>query len=302
MTVERPAPSRLIARLGAHPVRWALVLALCVRLAYVAVACVGTQFPRHRPFDCDSRPVAGVPWGNTPVIAVDVWTRGDGCHYLAIARDGYHPLPGSTSTAFFPLYPLLIRWAARLGGVSDVAAGLVLSNVLGFAAWALLARLAARRLPGPEAALALALFAAFPTRNFEMSVNTESLFLVLSVGAFWAYEQRRELTNPITTLLSGNEGPQAYLAVAGALWMLVVMVRRRAPVRDVVYVAASVAVPLSSGSMYSLARFVGVLFPVFFAAATELAPRPRARIAYWVVAAALAVWTAYRVGHGGAVV
>jgi len=46
---------------------------------------------------------------------LDLWSRFDGGYYLAIATEGYD-LNAPDRTAFFPLFPMLIRLGATLGG------------------------------------------------------------------------------------------------------------------------------------------------------------------------------------------
>ena len=119
---------------------------------------------------------------------VDVWARWDSEWFLKIAEEGYS-WPSSTP-AFFPLYPLLIAGLAPVIGGHAVLAGLLISLAAGAAAFALLYRLTAARL-GSEAAGRTVLFLALaPTSLFFGAVYSESLFLLLAVGAFLAAERR----------------------------------------------------------------------------------------------------------------
>ncbi|MBX6763528.1 MAG: glycosyltransferase family 39 protein [Rubrobacteraceae bacterium] len=119
------------------------------------------------------------------------WANWDGAWYSGIATSGYG-LHAPESTAFFPLYPLLVHLGVRLGG--------------GVAPWGVAVSLAAlpfafyfvyetaARLHGDRAARASVLtLAFFPTAFFLNAVYTESLFLALSAGCLWAALVRRDL-------------------------------------------------------------------------------------------------------------
>jgi Mannosyltransferase (PIG-V) len=113
--------------------------------------------------------------------------RWDAAWYLRIADSGYGD--SEPRAAFFPLYPLLVRSLATLGGGSE-AALLVASYVVAFAAFvaalALLYRLVSLELGRRLAAPTLLLLAVFPAAVFFGAPYSESLFLALAVGGFYA--------------------------------------------------------------------------------------------------------------------
>ncbi len=114
--------------------------------------------------------------------------RWDAVWYLGIADTGYTEA-GSPRTAFFPLYPLLTRGLGELGGGGRgallIAAYLVsLAALLG--ALVLLYRLTALELGRRAAAPAVLLLCVFPASFFLGAPYSESLFLLCSVGAFYA--------------------------------------------------------------------------------------------------------------------
>src|SRR3954451_7929786 len=113
-------------------------------------------------------------------------TPGDAGHYVAIAERGYdQPL----RPAFCPLYPLLSR-AVTAPLESPLLGGVAVSFAALAAALFLLHRLVALELGERYARPALLVTALFPTAFFFSAIYTESLFLALSVGAF--YFARRE--------------------------------------------------------------------------------------------------------------
>ena len=113
--------------------------------------------------------------------------RWDAAWYLRIADSGYG---GSDArAAFFPLYPALVFAVAQAGGGSEgallVSAYLVaLASFL--AALVLLYRLVALELGRPLATPTLLLLSVFPAALFFGAPYSESLFLLLAVGAFYA--------------------------------------------------------------------------------------------------------------------
>ncbi len=142
----------------------------------------------------------------------------DGTSYAAIARGGYVTL---AQPAFYPLYPLLERLTAvfTLGHLG--VAGLLVSNVCCLGAFVLLRALAERELGRESARRALIALAVFPTALFLAAAYAESLFLLLSLGAFLALRAHRwplvgllialaTLTRPVGILLLAAVAAEAW--------------------------------------------------------------------------------------------
>jgi len=113
--------------------------------------------------------------------------RWDAVWYLRIAESGYGE--SEARAAFFPLYPLLVRGLATPFGASPAALlsaayAIALGAFLG--ALLLLHRLVTLELGRPLARPALLLLAVFPAALYFGAPYAESLFLLLSVGAFYA--------------------------------------------------------------------------------------------------------------------
>ena len=106
----------------------------------------------------------------------------DSAAYLRIASDGYSYLD---LTAFYPLYPVLVRGAGTIVR-SDVFAGIGLSIAAFAVALYLLHRLVELELGEAPARATVLLTAFFPTALFFSAVYTEGLFLALSVGAIYS--------------------------------------------------------------------------------------------------------------------
>jgi hypothetical protein len=109
-----------------------------------------------------------------------VWGRWDAVHYLDIATQGYQ----GTDMAFFPLFPLLIRFVGTLAG-NHLVAGLLISNVSFFFGLLYLYKLLEREYDRAVARRAIFYVSIFPTAVFFSAVYTESLFFMLTVASFY---------------------------------------------------------------------------------------------------------------------
>ena len=152
--------------------------------------------------------------------------RWDAAWYLVIARYGYRPDLGpftSSRDAFFPLYPLGVR-ALGATGLPLVLAGVLLSTAAlalalygihrlttlelgGSAARAGRSLLDARARPSTSspqqvARLAVLVTAFAPMAFFLSAVYSESLYLALSVGLFYAARRGRFLTAGVLAALA----------------------------------------------------------------------------------------------------
>lgn len=102
----------------------------------------------------------------------------DGIWYRHIAAHGYLLVPGHQSDpAFFPFYPLLLKFVAMIG-ISTGAGGLVVSNFLFLAALVAFDALGTELFPAAHARRATLLLAVFPTSYVCSMVYPESLVLL----------------------------------------------------------------------------------------------------------------------------
>ena len=132
-------------------------------------------------------PLASVSgWGH---YFFDPWARWDAGWYLKIARRGYLPQDGSV--AFFPLYPFLIASLRLLFAGNRLMTGIFISLTACLAAFYLLFRLVELEFSTGAARKSVLFLAVFPTSFFLQAVYTESLFLALTVGSFYAARRRR---------------------------------------------------------------------------------------------------------------
>ncbi len=115
--------------------------------------------------------------------------RWDSVHLLQIATHGY---TAPSSAAFYPLYPLLTHvLGLGLGVGANAIAGVAISVLSFGVALGLLGALTERELGRPAARAAIPLLAFAPLSFFFSAVYTESLFLALSLGAFYALRTDR---------------------------------------------------------------------------------------------------------------
>jgi hypothetical protein len=109
------------------------------------------------------------------------WQRYDANWFAGIASHGYKD---ATSTAFFPLYPLLER--SLLPFVSSpYIAGLIISNVAGLIMLLVLYRLVREDFDSERALRTVLYISVFPTAFFFAAAYNESLFVCLSLLSFY---------------------------------------------------------------------------------------------------------------------
>jgi hypothetical protein len=146
---------------------------------------------------------------------LDVATRWDAKAYVDIAHDGYGSVPANS--AYFPLYPLLMRLlAAPLGGSDDayLVAGLVISNLALLIALLYLARLVAIDHEAGAGLRAAVYLLVFPTSVFLSVVYPESLLIALSIGAVYHARQGQWARSGLLGALAALTRPFIGAAVA----------------------------------------------------------------------------------------
>ena len=128
------------------------------------------------------------PSGGDPTFSSHFGTW-DAAHYLYLSTAGY--AKDVRSCAFYPLWPLLVRWTAHLAGGSHLIAGLVLSNLFSLAAWVLFYERVRRRWGTSVASWAQGFLIVFPGSLFFQFLYSESLFFLLVMMLWWGLEERR---------------------------------------------------------------------------------------------------------------
>lgn len=198
----------------------------------------------------------------------------DGSWYHRIAEQGYLDAT-DPATRFFPLFPLLGRWLGAVLGNSEIAL-IAIANIASLLAAVWLHRITLDETGDPRTAdRAVRLLALFPPAFVLVLAYSESLFLVLALGALLAARRGRwhgaavgaylaGLTRPVGTLLAlpllvrlsidkATRNPRAWLAVAAAplgsatflAWAAVALDDWRAPLDRQQDLRGGVAEPLT---------------------------------------------------------
>jgi hypothetical protein len=142
----------------------------------------------------------------------DIWAKWDSVWYLHIAQQGYSAV--DNTTAFFPLYPLLLAALKPLFLGNGVLAGMFISLLACLVAFYLFYRFVSIDFGGAVAKRSLLFLAIFPTSFFFQTVYSESLFLALTIGCLYA-ARRREF------MLAGLLGALATLTRSAGLLLLI---------------------------------------------------------------------------------
>src|SRR5436190_8840024 len=148
----------------------------------------------------------------------DVWARWDSVWFLRIAVHGYDAASGAAS-AFYPLYPGTVAVLGRAFFGHYVLAGILISLAAALGSFLLLYRLAEERLGADGARRAALYLAVFPFAFFLQAVYSESLYLLLTLGAFALAERRRFLAAGAVTGLALLTRPTGF-ALLPALALL----------------------------------------------------------------------------------
>jgi hypothetical protein len=174
------------------------------------------------------------PFGAFGDVLVAPAARWDSVWFLQIADDGYD---GGDRTAFFPLYPLLVRAGGMLCG-SPLLAAVALSCAAFVVALAALHRLAVIEV-GPDAARwAVFSLALFPGSLWFSAAYSESLFLMVSVGAVLCARRRRwAAAGLLGALAAATRSAGLLLALPLALLWLDAFRAREARGRDALWLA-----------------------------------------------------------------
>lgn len=133
-----------------------------------------------------------------------IWNRWDAVHYLNVARLGYSG-EGSGEhrfmMTFLPLYPFCI-WLAHIFIRNWHFAALAVSNICCAGAFCYCFLLTQKEFGRETAKVAVFYFSIFPTAYFLHVAYSESLFLFLTIGAFYYARQARWLPCALLGMLA----------------------------------------------------------------------------------------------------
>ncbi len=198
------------------------------------------RIPLHKGF------LGRVPWANF-----------DGALYLLISKYGY----GLYQQAFFPLFPLLLAFSKNFFLVRVTGAFFVV--YLSFVVLLVLfTKLALLDMPKKSVVWSLVFLLLFPTSFYLVSIYTESFFLALSLGAFYALRKEKFV---IAALLAGCASATR---VVGVFLFPVVLIeyflylkKEKIPITSIGIVIKVIA--LATLSMGGLLAYMGYLWNVY---------------------------------------
>lgn len=197
-------------------VRYVLFIGICSRvlagfIAYFAV--IAFPFPEGHTF-WQAFPEA--PW-------LDAFGRWDTGWYMNIIDNGYSYIDGEqSSVAFFPLFPLLLKGLQVLLPLHPIQIALVLNTLLFWTGLLLLHRLCLLEYSSSKVAdRAVFYLAVFPASFFFYAPYTESLYLLLTLGAvFYARKGLWLYAGLFGLLASGTRVTGVVIwGILGLVWM-----------------------------------------------------------------------------------
>lgn len=219
-----PLPQRVATGVAAwwrHPdTRTVLPIHLATRigvlvLGFAAVMLIG--FP----------PEAKSRWHIYQNDLLDLPARWDTGWYLMVANEGYLYTPEATADfqqniAFFPAYPMAMRYLAPVFGRHTLWTGVVISLVAFFLALVYFLRLARSELGNDDQSVtAVTLLAAYPFAVFFSAAYTEGLFLLTLVGAVYHFRRDELWRSAFWGFLCGlTRPPGCFLSIVLALMAL----------------------------------------------------------------------------------
>ncbi len=175
---------------GAHagpaatrPLAWALVAAVGSRILIFLVGFLAAEFIGVRGLPVGWRfPARAEVFTGWLGSLFNPWAHWDGVWYIKIATGGYADADGST--AFFPLFPMLLRYVGLLLDGNLLITGILISLLCYAGCVWLLYRLVRRDFDESVASKAVVYLAIGPLSFFLQAAYTESLFLALSLACF----------------------------------------------------------------------------------------------------------------------
>jgi len=207
-------------------VRRAIVITLVMRIALGVFGWIALALePAHRASPVER----GIAHHHVLSVVAGPWEHFDAIIYQRIALRGYPT--GSNDTAFYPLFPLVLKPVALAlgGGLFGYSLGaLVVSTIAMAAALIVVQKVVAIDLDEDSARWTIFLLVLYPLAFIYLAGYTESLFLLLTAGCFLAVRRKRFLAAGILAALA-TLCRSAGIALVGVLLVGIVidLVRRR---------------------------------------------------------------------------
>ncbi len=187
-----------------------LVVFALSRFVLLVVGRFAEYFPAYPYYPDKAVPVRG--WYLSPHRLLDIWGRWDTGWYLSIVKHGYSVRGDLSSVqsniAFFPLYPLVVKFftfflppSLRTDG-NILLIGVLLSNIFLIGALVLLYKLVLTMFDVAAARRTVLYVLLFPTSFFLSSFYAEPLFLLLTVAVFYAAVKKQWALASIAGMLA----------------------------------------------------------------------------------------------------
>lgn len=183
------------------------------------------------------------PNGVAPTFGWQVFYAWDSEHYEKIATSGYEYLNDGKghNVAFFPLYPLIIRFFMNLGLSFEMTGTLV--NSVAFLAALYVIYLWVKEFYSDSAARwVIAVLAWCPSSVFGTVIYTEGLYILLSAGALRAFDKQQYGWTVLCGALATATRPTG-IALIPAFW-IAAWVQRRRPIAYIAGLATAIGLLL----------------------------------------------------------
>ncbi|MDZ7922849.1 MAG: hypothetical protein U5M23_02055 [Marinagarivorans sp.] len=152
---------------------------------------------------------ANFSYSNETITFLTAFKTWDGQHYHAISESGY--LANHMSSAFYPLYPILISLTAPILNDNAVLAGIVISNVASLIAYALLFAFFRKESDEETALWGTLIMLSFPVAFYTNILYSEAIFLLLAASLFWSAANKHWLILFLSALLLPLTRPQGLM-------------------------------------------------------------------------------------------
>jgi hypothetical protein len=214
---QGPAPPSLNDKAGTGVRQWYLFWPVLAYLVARGLTVAGAAF-----IDCFTHKSLGAVLG--------VW---DGQWFIRAAQHGWpthlpvvHGPPARSTIAFFPLFPLTIRWLTDVTSSSPLVVGLVISGVTGLTAVVAIGMLVRQYAGSRRASRATLLFAVFPGTFVFSLAYAEGIAITCVAFGLLALLRKQWWLAGVLGLVATAASPIALAFVLSCAWCAVRQVLR----------------------------------------------------------------------------
>jgi hypothetical protein len=183
------------------------------------------------PFDVARHDSVFVYPAGEEVNIFSIFKTWDGQHYLYLAENGY-PAGVTTNTAFYPLYPFLVRSVGFILFGNTLVAGLLISNLCSILA-VIFFYLFVEKLYNDKIAFTASVFMiSFITFFYTSLVYTEGLFILLVIAFFYYLYENKFYPCLLLSILIPLTRPTGILVMLPLFVFLVLKIRNEKGVKE----------------------------------------------------------------------